>query len=406
MANDPQRDFALQVVRKLRAAGHDALWAGGCVRDQLLGVPPKDYDIATDAKPEEVREVFGKKRTIPVGVSFGVVTVLGPKQAGQIEVATFRTDGGYSDGRHPDRVEFATPQLDAQRRDFTINGLFYDPTTDTVLDFVGGEQDLQRGILRAIGDPAARIAEDKLRMLRAVRFAARFELSIDPATHAAICEHASEIVQVSGERIGAEMRAMLLHPHRANALDHLRESGLEPYVFGELADARGEERAAMLALIDRLEDPSLGLVLAAILTSLQPQPTLHKLVSRWKLPNRDADLAGWLIEKLPVALAARSTPWPVVQRVLIHDGAGELVDLASAILGTEDAAVTYCREKLALPETELNPAPLLTGDVLIAAGLKPGAHFGYLLEKVRDEQLMHNIESTHEAIQLAMKLAN
>src|SRR5262245_35516929 len=171
---DPQlaRQFAVEVVHRLRESGHQALWAGGCVRDQLMGQLPKDYDVATDAEPDRIREVFGKRRTLPIGAAFGVITVLGRKGAGQIDVATFRCDAAYSDGRHPDAVTFSDAEHDAQRRDFTINGLFYDPLEGRVIDYVGGQVDLEFRILRAIGNPSARIAEDKLRMLRAVRFAA------------------------------------------------------------------------------------------------------------------------------------------------------------------------------------------------------------------------------------------
>src|SRR6187431_2793035 len=174
MTIDPKlaREFAVEVVRRLREAGLQALWAGGCVRDQLMGQLPKDYDVATDAAPERVREIFGQRRTLAIGAAFGVITVLGPKGAGQIDVATFRRDAAYSDGRHPDAVTFTDAEHDAQRRDFTINGVFYDPLEDRVIDYVGGQEDLTRRVIRAIGDPLARIAEDKLRMLRAVRFAA------------------------------------------------------------------------------------------------------------------------------------------------------------------------------------------------------------------------------------------
>src|SRR5262245_32614703 len=157
---DPQlaRSFAVDVVRKLRASGHQALWAGGCVRDQLLGILPKDYDVATDARPEQVREIFGPRRTLAIGAAFGVISVLGPKGAGQIDVATFRKDAAYSDGRHPDAVTYSTAEHDAQRRDFTINGLFYDPLDERVIDYVGGQVDLEFRIIRAIGNPGARIS--------------------------------------------------------------------------------------------------------------------------------------------------------------------------------------------------------------------------------------------------------
>src|SRR5437764_9355374 len=166
------REFAVEVVQRLRDSGHQALWAGGCVRDQLMEQMPKDYDVATDALPDRVREIFGQRRTLPIGAAFGVITVLGPRGAGQIDVATFRRDAAYSDGRHPDAVMFSDAEHDAQRRDFTINGLLYDPLDDRIVDYVGGQDDLKLHIIRAIGDPLARIAEDKLRMLRAVRFAA------------------------------------------------------------------------------------------------------------------------------------------------------------------------------------------------------------------------------------------
>lgn len=192
MTENAQRRFAKQVVEDLRAAGHEALWAGGCVRDGLLGIEPKDYDVATDAGPDRVREVFGRRRTIPVGAAFGVITVLGPKPCDPIEVATFRTDGEYRDGRHPESVRFTTAEEDAQRRDFTINGLFYDPIEERVIDYVGGEADLGGRTVRAIGDASARFGEDKLRMLRAVRFATTFGFDIEAETLAAIRAMAGE----------------------------------------------------------------------------------------------------------------------------------------------------------------------------------------------------------------------
>src|SRR5437762_3715435 len=234
-AIDPQlaRQFAVDVVRRLRESGHQSLWAGGCVRDQLMGQLPKDYDVATDAVPDRVREVFGKRRTLPIGASFGVITVLGPEAAGQIDVATFRRDATYSDGRHPDAVSFSDAEHDAQRRDFTINGLFFDPLEDRVIDYVGGQDDLARRVIRAIGDPLARIAEDKLRMLRAVRFAARFDFAIDDKTLAAIKQQARELVIVSAERIAAELRLILTHPNRARGMELLADTGLLEIVLPE-----------------------------------------------------------------------------------------------------------------------------------------------------------------------------
>jgi poly(A) polymerase len=198
-AFDPKRDFALEVVQALTNAGYTALWAGGCVRDLLLGKAPDDYDVATNARPEQVQDVFGPRRTRAIGASFGVVLVHGPrrKHAGDVEVATFRTEGPYLDGRRPEHVAYATAEEDAHRRDFTINGMFFDPLADRVLDYVGGREDIERKVVRAIGDPHARFREDKLRMLRAVRIAARFEFTLDPQTGDAIRAMAPELLVVS-----------------------------------------------------------------------------------------------------------------------------------------------------------------------------------------------------------------
>ncbi|HTI49987.1 MAG TPA: CCA tRNA nucleotidyltransferase, partial [Planctomycetaceae bacterium] len=216
-ASDPKRDFAVDVVRRLQEAGFIALWAGGCVRDFLLGHPPDDYDVATSARPEDVRTLFGKHRTLAIGASFGVILVHGPRggRTGDVEVATFRTEGPYRDGRRPEHVAFATPEEDALRRDFTINGMFYDPLTDRVLDYVGGRGDLERHVVRAIGEPRARFAEDKLRMLRAVRMTARFDFELDESTAAAVREMSREILVVSSERIAQELKKMLVHVRRA-----------------------------------------------------------------------------------------------------------------------------------------------------------------------------------------------
>src|SRR5262245_4781847 len=208
-----EREFAVEVVQRLQGAGHQALWAGGCVRDELLGLTPQDYDVATDARPEQVRALF--RRTIAVGVSFGVVEVLGPRVDGQflkVQVATFRTDGEYVDGRRPGAVQFSSARDDALRRDFTINGMFFDPVKKELIDYVGGQADLNAKVLRAIGESAQRFGEDKLRLLRAVRIATRFELTIEPATRSAMEQLADTITVVSAERIAEELRQLLVHP--------------------------------------------------------------------------------------------------------------------------------------------------------------------------------------------------
>lgn len=399
-----QRAFAERVVVELRNAGFEALWAGGCVRDQLLGLTPQDYDIATRATPDEVRKLFGHKRTIAVGESFGVITVLGSRREGNIEVATFRTDGGYSDGRHPDQVQYSTPEHDAARRDFTINGLFYDPLVGEVRDYVGGQADLEAGIVRAIGAPEDRIAEDKLRMLRAVRFAARFDFCIDAGTLAAMQHHADEIAQVSGERIGAEMRAMLVHPSRARALRLLRESELEARVLPETRQLVESNWQATLDLLCRFKQPSFPLTLAGVLYPLGTTRVTSSIATRWKLANRDVDRADWLLDNVHAALTASTMPWPSLQRLLTNEGAAELVTLAAGVAGEDDSSVRACRAKLALPRAELDPPPLLTGGDLIAAGFTPGPEFSTLLERVRDAQLEGHIESKEDAIARARTL--
>ena len=225
--NMTEREFAIDVLRTLQSAGYQALWAGGCVRDELLGLTPKDYDIATDARPEQVQSLF--RRTVAVGASFGVIEVLGPRRQGdflKVEVATFRSDVSYSDGRHPDAVVYASAHEDAWRRDFTVNGMFSDPLKGELLDFVGGRADLEARVLRSIGDPPKRFQEDKLRLLRAVRIAARFDLTIEPATAAAIKAMAAELPVVSAERIAKELRQLLVHPRRTRALNLMFELGL------------------------------------------------------------------------------------------------------------------------------------------------------------------------------------
>ncbi len=420
-----QREFALEIVQKLRAAGFESLWAGGCVRDQLLGLAPKDYDVATNATPDQIRDLFGRRRTLPIGAAFGVVTVLGPRVAGQIEVATFRSDAAYSDGRHPDRVTFTTAEHDAQRRDFTINGLFFDPITGQVVDYVAGQEDLHRGILRAIGNPRLRLSEDKLRMLRAVRFAATFGFTIEPATLRAIQEMAADIATVSAERIGMEIRRMLIDPNRATALTLLRDTNLLPHVLPDVAAlsrAAFDETARALSM---LQGPSLPLALAALLSreqgarskeqrawSVEPEVLLPAPCSplpasfgrRLRYTNKEIDRTAWLLANRPAIAAARELPWPRLQRLLVHDGAAELLALHEAIAGAADPALTFCRERLTWPAEQLNPPPLVDGSDLIRHGLNPGPEFSALLEQVRDAQLNGEIHTRDDALALIDRL--
>ena len=401
--SDRQREFALEVARKLRSAGFQSLWAGGCVRDQLMGITPKDYDVATNATPNEVREVFGRRRTLPIGASFGVITVLGRHEAGQLDVATFRTDASYTDGRHPDSVAFTTAEHDAQRRDFTINGLFFDPIAETVIDYVDGQQDLAAGIVRAIGDPSLRIAEDKLRMLRAVRFAAAFDFSIADETFAAVRQMAPQIHTVSAERIGAELRRMLLDPHRATAISLLRDTGLLAQVLPEVNSLSSDSFSKLATELGSLDSPSLPLALATLLSRCETN-IADEVGRRLRYTNKENARAEWLIVSKPRIAEAQHLPWPKLQRLLTHDGVQDLLAIHQAIAGPASPALAFCRERLAWPAERLNPQPLLDGSALIRHGLSPGPHFSGILECVRDAQLNGEINSLSEALALADRL--
>ena len=257
------RAFAADVVCRLREAGHETYWAGGCVRDELLGRTPADYDVATAAKPDQVRAIFGRGRTLAVGASFGVITVLGPRTAGQVEVATFRADAPYTDGRHPAGVTFCSAREDAQRRDFTINGLFLDPVSGEVHDFVGGRADLAEGIVRAIGVPAMRFGEDHLRMLRAIRFTAFFGFVLETETRAALERMRHLVTAVSPERIAAELRGMLSRSGRRQAVELLLETGLAGEVLPEVAPPAWPSRGGGSRPDHRrLREPDLPMALA------------------------------------------------------------------------------------------------------------------------------------------------
>ncbi|MEX2111817.1 MAG: CCA tRNA nucleotidyltransferase [Pirellulales bacterium] len=414
-----QRVFAVDVVRQLREHTFEAYWAGGCVRDQLLGNMPKDYDVATTARPEDVRAVFGRRRTVAVGESFGVVCVVGPYASGQVEVATFRQDAAYSDGRHPDSVQFSTPQADAERRDFTINGMFFDPLEDRVIDFVGGQDDLVRQVIRAIGDPQARFAEDKLRLLRAARFAAALDFTIDPPTRDALEAMAPQVTVVSIERIAAEMRLMLVHSSRVRAVHLLHETGLLTALLPELnvidqnesltATGRSADDAwvTTLEMLSVLAEPSFPLAFAVLLHAFVDGGGAEVICRRWKLSNRETERTRWLVAQQNVLVDAEHAPWPKLQRILTSAGIDELLALHEAEAAAKSKGtshIEHCRRRLSLPADELNPPPLITGDDLVRHGVPRGKEYQRLLEAVRDAQLEKQITTQQEALKLVDKL--
>lgn len=366
--------------------------------------------MATNATPESVREVFGKSRTLAFGASFGVIGVLPPRSKQQdrsrhvepTEVATFRSDGYYSDGRRPDSVHYGNAEQDALRRDFTINGLFYDPQDDRVIDYVGGEADLRRGLLRTIGDPLERFGEDKLRMLRAVRFATTLGFKIDDLTRKAINEHSDDIAVVSGERIGAEMRRVLVSEHAASGLRHLLDCGLQHVVLPEI-EAVDIQRLELR--LRRAEPRQFPLALACVLVDhAQPAEALRMVGQRWRLSNEETRQAGAALEHWQTIANANQLAWSVVQPRLIDRDASIVVQLAAAAVAADrqdDRGVLLARQALDWPAEKLDPPVLLTGEDLRELGIPEGPQYALILKKIRAAQLDGKIQSREEAIAIA-----
>jgi poly(A) polymerase len=414
-------DFARarRVVERLREAGHEALLAGGCVRDLLLGRAPKDYDVATSARPNDVAGLFD--RVLMVGRQFGVCLVL--LDGGACEVATFRRDAEYSDGRHPDGVEFCDVEEDARRRDFTINALYWDAAGGEVLDFVGGCDDLERGVLRAVGVAQERFTEDHLRLLRAVRFASRLRLRVEEETRRALCQMAPLCVQVSAERLGQEMRFILTDERPAVGLRLLDDFGMLAHVLPEVAATKGCEQPpnyhpegdvfvhSLLAVEKLGPRPEFTLALATLLHDIgKPRSTEERSERAW-FPNHDrygAELAEdvcrrlcttreerericWLIARHHYFMNARGMRLSTLKRLFAEPGFDQLAAvhradaLASCGIGADYEYIMTSRSEIK-PET-VAPEPLLTGRDLIALGMAPGPEIGRVLGLVRDAQL-------------------
>ncbi len=398
-----QHPFALEIVLQLRAAGHIALFAGGCVRDSLLGREAKDYDIATTARPEQVRKLFGHRRTLAVGASFGVIMVLAPQGGGQVEVATFRTEGPYLDGRRPESVAFCTPEEDARRRDFTINGMFFDPVEQRVLDFVSGEQDLNAKIVRAIGNPHERFREDKLRMLRAVRFTATLGFSLDPETADAIRAMASELIVVSSERIAQELKKMLLDPHRRRAIQLTEDVELIRVIFPELDSVRRQsEWSLILNGLEALRHPTFELAMALLLKELRTQPNPRTICLRLRLSNDETDRITWLVAHQSDLDDAPALCLANLKQILAHRYRDDLLEMhrvqqvaTSSPLDSYQFCVHFLKNT---PPEVLDPVPFVTGDDLITMGFKPGPRFKSILDTTRMAQLNLELLSRDEAL--------
>jgi len=401
-----ERGAAVRTIEILRTAGHESYLAGGCVRDELLGFEPKDYDVATGARPEQIASLFA--RTASVGAAFGVMLVrdFGPA----IEVATFRADGPYTDSRRPDRVEFSTPDRDARRRDFTINALFLDPDRrgeDRVIDLVGGLDDIRDRVLRAVGDPGARLEEDHLRALRGVRFAAKYALTIERSTARAIRENASALSGVSVERIGAEVRAMMAHPSRARAARLIHELGLEDAIFGSRVGAHRlrtieslDERAdAMTALAAWAHDRIGGSVLDV------QRARGSGMRGALDLSRDDADALAHTLGFAGAVLGGWGSMGVAARKRLASSRRAEQgALLLEAVSPTTHARYIGDRDALASDGVGLAPAPLITGDELIGAGFTPGPAFGATIDAVYDAQLERRVTTRGEALDLARSM--
>jgi poly(A) polymerase len=415
----------LAVLLRLREAGHVAYFAGGSVRDLLLGAEPKDFDVATDAPPQRVRELFSN--TQAVGASFGVILVR--HRRSQIEVATFRAESGYDDGRHPSEVHFTNADQDAKRRDFTINGLFYDPVTRQVIDYVGGQADLQNRLIRAIGNPAERFDEDSLRLLRAVRFSARLGFSIEPATAAAIVAHAPQLKRISPERIAEELRIMLTPPTRVAAWRMLWELGLLPVVMRFLhikERPRDSDRPFLFDRVDPGKPVAFGLAVAsavvcyrmqvdveltdprALLSTPTVNSALRAMRQALKISNEESDQMSGTLSGLEPLLRDEPPRVAVMKRFLARPTAPRSRSLLSALASVgvqKDRAQWLERELSELEETEFAPAPLIDGDVLTSLGMQPGPMFKRILNEVYDAQLEGRVKSREEAIAMAKRIA-
>ncbi|MEQ9408379.1 MAG: CCA tRNA nucleotidyltransferase [Fuerstiella sp.] len=420
--NAAPREFALQVVRELRNAGFEALWAGGCVRDDLLGITPDDYDVATSATPEQVTHLFGRKKTVPVGASFGVIMVLGPsRECGQVEVATFRSDGQYVDGRRPTAVTFSSPEEDAQRRDFTINGMFFDPIATEVIDYVGGRADLSAGIVRAIGDASARFTEDKLRMLRAVRFAATYEFLLADSTADAIRSLSAQIMQVSIERIAQELRRMLAHRTRAVSVRMLAEVGLLPVlfptIFGPDAShpASIKQRGRILSRLSAIRfEPALAILLNSCCDFEKPDPKqqtagLRAECRRLRLSNDETNCICWVARATHLCRQAEILPLHILKPILGDTRHTLMLDVLHAH-APDDEQILNATEYLArylqkTPVSVIDPPPLVDGSDLIQLGVRPGPGFSEILTAIRHAQLDETCDNRPEALRLATQLA-
>jgi poly(A) polymerase len=395
----PTRAAATKVVRTLREHGFQALFAGGCVRDMLLGRPAKDHDVATSAHPEEVMKLF--RRTLKVGAKFGVVIVLTDGQ--QVEVATFRTESGYVDGRHPSHVEFAGAKEDAKRRDFTINGMFFDPIDGKVIDFVGGQKDLTARLLRTIGSASDRFSEDYLRMLRAVRIATQLGFAIETKTWAAVISHAASIAKISAERITIELETAITDPNRARGAALLVESGLARSIFDGFDGNQAMAGAERLGLLR--QEVSFALALAVLLSECRTEDAMRHC-ERLRLSNDQAKHVRWLLDRRGRLLESDMSI-AHLKMLAASPYFGDMVELQRAVQvyhGLPITAINKAKRRLReLKGLDLQPAPLIDGHELVRLGAVRGPQVGHLAREMYFAQLEGQFEDAGGARAWAAK---
>ena len=431
MKTSSMEQTAREIAARLRERNHVVYFAGGCVRDIVRGVTPKDFDIATDATPESVQEIF--PRTYAVGAHFGVIVVV--ENGFQFEVATFRSDDAYIDGRHPSAVHFSSPEEDAQRRDFTINGMFYDPVAEQVIDLVGGQADITAKLVRAIGEPAKRFAEDRLRMLRAVRFATALDYQIDNQTWEALVANAPSINQISAERIRDELVRIFLSPNRVRGWDLLDSSGLMRAILPELEAMKGVlqpeqfhpegdvfvHTRLMLQLLPK--QVSVPLVFAVLFHDVaKPVTATVDKTGRIRFNEHDrigAQMTEAIMRRLRFSGAEIEATVEMVRQHMVFKDAPNMrvaklkrfmarptfeeelelhrVDCESSHRMLDNYEFLL-RKREEFANEPIIPPPLVRGDDLIALGLKPGPRFGEILEAVETRQLEGTLRTRDEAL--------
>ncbi|HEU5122822.1 MAG TPA: CCA tRNA nucleotidyltransferase [Verrucomicrobiae bacterium] len=429
------RSAAVRIVQSLQNAGHSAFWVGGCVRDFFLGRNPGDYDIVSSALPDEIEKLF--PRTIPVGRKFGVMIVL--EDGHEFQVATFRAEADYQDGRHPEQVTFGDAMADARRRDFTVNGLFYDPMREQLHDWVGGKADLDAKIIRTIGSPAERFAEDHLRLLRAIRFAAQLDFQIEPETFAALQQHAEKIVSISAERIRDELIKLFSPPHAARGLELLRESGLMEHVFSELVPTITCEQSPdfhpegsvfnhIRLMLEKMPLEAHPLLPWAVLLHDIAKPltasrdaetgSIHfyeherigeemaiRILERLRFPRKQIEAVAKAVRCHMQFKDAPQMRKATLRRLLMRETFPLEIELHRLdCLGSHQRLDIYDFLLEQARELEKQPQiipPLITGNDLIALGFSPGPQLGSLLAELREKQLQDELTTRDQALEWA-----